>query len=496
MTEPTPSKRTRKIKPVHGLYGGLSLLILVWALAIPTDLATRSMHSWNLFHYVIGTKYFDELGYYDIYRGMILVDRDSEQILAQLAATRNLHTYQVESLATAIEHGEADRIRERFSDSRWEEFAGDLNAILSQRPDGFWSRPLTDRGFNPSPVWLLVHEPLLNAIDIQHPPTLVLVVLSQNLLLLMTFIGVRREFGWRVTLCFVGFFYLYFGNAGRWFSGYFSYDWFILSTWTVILHRRGQMVPAAACLSFAAMMRGFPGLLAVYPAVHWCWSAIRLRLPERRHTVFLVTLVACCTGFFLLSSLARGGFDVWAEWVEKIQLHRHHHILTESRIGLQYLFVQNFAGPWELGLSEREQLVAANALAYQMVAGVLIGMTLLAMLRQRDHDGLLLGIPLIFFMTVLSRYYFSMGALLFAWSASASSGTLTKVCNWVLAGLLLFYPIAALLFPDFPKRGRYFVFNAGMALYFVTIVVGFLVTDRNESAPTLHGQPCNSPKRG
>jgi len=61
-----------------------------------------------------------------------------------------------------------------------------------------------------------------------------------------------------------------------------------------------------------------------------------------------------------------------------------------------------------------------------------------------------------------------------------------NVANWFLVGLLLFYPIAAFVFPDFPKRGRYFVFNAGLTLYFVAVVIGYLVADFRKNKPQ-HG---------
>ena len=356
--------RSRRKRPTRAQRVWLTLavvvasLIVVLSVLVPGRLATRGLHSWNLFHYVLGAKYFDELGYFDLYKGLILADAESDQVFPRHGITRDLHTYQALSIAQALADARTEGIRQRFTDERWRELEGDLRAILSQRPREFWVDPIADRGFNPSPAWLHVHEPLLNAVDIQHAPTLLILCLGQNLLLLFTFSGLWRALGTRETVLAAAFFYLFFGNAGRWFGGYFSYDWFILTVWSVVLHHRRQFVPAAACLAYAAMMRGFPGLLALYPAVQWTASVARLRRPERRHTVFLVSLVLCCAAIFGATCLMRGGVVAWEQWLDKLTVHRQQHILTESRIGLQYLFAQNYGAEiWEVPIDVREQLV-------------------------------------------------------------------------------------------------------------------------------------------
>lgn len=452
-------------------------LVVVVSVLVPGRLATRGLHSWNVFHYVLGTKYFDELGYFDLYKGLILADAETDQVFPRDGITRDLHTYQTMWIAQALADARSDGIRERFTDERWRELKGDLSAILSQRPREFWAEPICDRGFNPSPAWLLLHQPLLNAVDIQHAPTLLILCLAQNLLLLFTFYGLWRTFGTRETVLAAAFFYLFFGNVGRWFGGYFSYDWFILTVWAVVLHRRGQFAPAAACLAYAAMMRGFPGLLALYPAVQWIASVARFRRPEPRHTVFLVSLVLCCAVIFGATCLLRGGVVAWEQWLGKLTVHRQQHILTESRIGLQYLFAQNYGTDiWEVPIDVREQLVRHYASAYRAVALTLVALSALAMLRRDDHDGLLLGLGVIFFTTVLSRYYFSLGALLLTWRTLEVSRPTNRLGARYLFALLALFAVQA-AFPQILTRQRYFCFNVGITLYFVAVIARFLARD-------------------
>ena len=60
----------------------------------------------------------------------------------------------------------------------------------------------------------------------------------------------------------------------------------------MVLYRKERYVISGACLAYAAAMRGFPALLALYPVLQVTLQAVRLRRPERRHLVFLGSALA------------------------------------------------------------------------------------------------------------------------------------------------------------------------------------------------------------
>ena len=460
----------------------VSMLLLVAVFVVPSSQATRALHSWNLFHYVLGTKYFHELGYYDLYGGLLLADEANAAangdsgVLIRAPLTRDLHSYDFVPVPNALADAHQRGLRQRFTGARFAELRRDLATILRQRPADFWHEPIRDRGFNPSPVWLLLHQPLLNLVDVSHERTLLFLCLGQNLLFLFTFWGVYRAFGGRAVLLFVAFFYLYFGNGGRPFGGYFSYDWFLLTTWAIVLHARQRFATAALLLGYAAMMRGFPILFALYPAVQWTAAIARRRWPARRHSVFLGTLVVTCAALFGLScfagsGVAGSGVEVWTAWLDKIAIHRHHHILTESRIGLQYLFAQDYAGgQWELPLGQREALVAALAPAYRVTAAALTFLLALTMVRCRDREGMVLGILAVFFLSVLSRYYFALAALLVLVAPFGDEDRLDRAGKTFLFSLLLLFIAQWALMPEVLPRQRYFAFNLGITFYAVAVI--------------------------
>jgi hypothetical protein len=371
------------------------------------------------------------------------------------------------------------KIRGRFSPARWKQFQNDLEMIRQQRPDPtYWRGPLRDRGFNPSPAWLLIHKPLLNAFDLKpHEWILFFLCYAQNLLFFATIVAVYWAFGKTASLVFTAFFLLYFGNWVRYAGGYFSYDWFIAAVWAVVLYRKRRFVPSGILLAYAGLMRGFPILLALYPALAWLARVARGKRPRCHHTWFLTSLVAAACVLFGLTCIPKNGLGSWHQWREKISLHAHHHTTSSNRVGLRMLFTNDYSeDPSHLSVSQRHATVERQTPTYQVVASVLILLALVAMIRRREHNAILLGLAVIFFSLMLSRYYFSLWALLATWSFWGSQRALQRYGTiW----LFTIFGVAAVLWalPTVSVRSQYTVFNAGVTLYFMTLIGFFLAKD-------------------
>jgi hypothetical protein len=479
--------------PFKLLVKGLAIifvLIVAGLVLLPTQVIRRGLHTWNLYHYVIGTKYFDELGYFDLYTGTLAADadraasftstnRETGRIFEAVTHTRDLHTYKVIRTQKALERARKIKLRDRFSPSRWKQFTSDLEMIRKQRPDPkYWRGPLRDRGFNPSPAWLLIHEPLLNSFDLkEHEWILFFLCYAQNLLFFATFVAVFWAFGKTASLVFCALFLLYFGNWVRYAGGYFSYDWFIAAVWAVVLYRKRRFIPSGILLAYAGLMRGFPILLALYPALAWLARVARGKRPRRYHTLVLTSLAAGIFIIFGLTCLPKNGLDSWQQWREKISVHAHHHTISSNRVGLRMLFANDYSSSASRpSVSKRHTIVEKQTPAYRIVASVLILLALLAMIRRREHNGVLLGLAVIFFSFMLSRYYFSLWALLATWSLLGSDRSIQR---YGMIWLFAIFSVATLLWalPTVSVRVQYTVFNAGVTLYFVTLIGFFLAKD-------------------
>ena len=107
-----------------------------------------SIRTWNVYHYYLGSKYFDELGYLDLYKQTIAADREGKNRLAKIKRIRDLETYQTIQVSSLKDLGRS----KTFTDARWEAFKKDLNVLLRKESDSTWFDMLNDRGYNPPPL--------------------------------------------------------------------------------------------------------------------------------------------------------------------------------------------------------------------------------------------------------------------------------------------------------------------------------------------------------
>ena len=459
----------------------LLALLLGLTLAWPGDLLLRQLHSWQIFHYVLGTKYFDELGYDDFYNGLVLADSEQDRLFIRAGRTRDLRSYYWIGVDEALRQARASGLRQRFSETRWAELKRDLRAIQRLRPPRKWVGPLLDRGFNPSPAWLLLHQPLLNAVPIHDPRVLFFVCNLQLLFYLLTFAVAWWAFGPRTTLLGSLFYLLYFGNWGIITGGYFSRDWFFLTICAAALLRRGQGLAAAPLLAYAAVMRGFPALLALHAVVASARELVQRR--PLRYLRFLTALALCCVALAGLSSLgSQQGWRAWLQWKQKISLHAEKHQYTDDVVGLRQLLVHDYRGwNWTPSLRQLERANRPHATIYWVICGLLLLLTVAAMIRREDHDGLLLGLAAVFWSVIVSRYYLSVGVLLFGWRGSAAESRcmspgqrrLASTWLWIVLGACYLQYLVTGAVP----RQTYYLLNAGLALYHLGVLGTFLAGD-------------------
>ena len=440
-------------------------------------LVNHRIHAWNVYHYVLGTKYFDEVGYFDLYLASFKADAEGKNIFGQARRTRDMHTYDVISRKRALAMADELQVKEHFSEKRWKQFRKDLRQIQRHRSAKGWTETVLDLGYNPSPAWLIVHRPLLNYYDVSKRKTLAHLC-SLELLMYLVLIAVAWwGFGARFAMVASLWVLTYFGNANLLVGSYFHYDWLFLTVLAVALYHKGHPILSAPVLGYVAMMRGFPGLLAIFPAVAWVRELIRTRKLPRKYTAFCLTLAVTCGAMVALGSTTDRGFGAWSEWREKISLHSYHHPLFAKRAGLKRMFVHDYKdGRWHMRIDARKDVMERNEPAFNAVKWSLIALCVLAMVRRRDLDGMLLGLAVAFLLLVTSRYYVSVWILMFAWTPMDRRQIGNLIVSLALFGGTLFYH-ALEGFPKLSTWKTYYYFNAYMLAFFVVIIVGFLIAD-------------------
>src|ERR1700742_849306 len=108
---------------------GVAALLALAGIAVYFQLFTipapQFFHRWEMFHYVLGSKYADELGYERLYECVALADAESgHRDEVEARTIRDLHDD--ESISAARVLAEPERCLRHFSPARWASFRTDV----------------------------------------------------------------------------------------------------------------------------------------------------------------------------------------------------------------------------------------------------------------------------------------------------------------------------------------------------------------------------------
>ena len=427
-------RRTRS-----GLLAGLAVLtVLVWWLPYQAGFGVW-FHAWDSFHYYIGGKYFQELGYTRIYACTVAADVEAGYGTRAGGATiRNLETNRLESARPLI--ADPDRCKRHFSEARWRAFSNDVAWFRRGLPLDAWLEIRTDHGYNAPPAWGLLGSLLTNTAPASAGQLLLLTSIDPLLLALM-FGAVAWAFGWR-SMCIA---LIFWGTnqpaRWEWVGGsILRYDWLAASVGGLCCLRRGRPAAAGILLAHATCLRIFPLMIAAAMALAALTRMARERswLPARRHLRFAASFAGTVALLVAASSWMAGGFQSWAAFVENSRL--HFATATTNRVGLRPLLSYQHDERAEITVdpsqpdshavwkAERAEAFARRLPVY--LAFGLASVVLVALAASRNPDWVIavLGVGLIPVLLELGSYYFGiLLAFAFLWRRHEAIG----------AGLLL-----------------------------------------------------------
>ncbi len=472
----------RTLALFNALLGALALAAVLVHNAGLFHGALRGEHlrTWNVYHYYLGTKYFAELGYQDLYAATLAADDDWQAHKAALSGsareradrvqdyshidrTRDMRTYRVVPRREQTQGYD----RGAFSPERWQHFGEDTRWLRSRYHAEGWRSVLTDWGLNPTPVWIAMGEALGNRIALDSPAFL-LIANSDLPLFGLMFVALWWAFGLRAALVATIWINVIHFNRGRLAGGFLQYDWLASMVVSLSLFHRRRPALAGAALGWAVMTRVFPLLLVLPLLVRAPFDLLRGRQvpglgPRLARLRLLVGLGTACLFLFLFSQTNSRDWPAWSEWVEKITLHRAALDLDPMQIGVGRLVqhrpaVDDFwASRGAASFPDPAGDAVSVALGLRIAGGLLL---LGALWRRRDRDAMILMLFAVFLAVTLTRYYASAWVLLFLLGAHDRSQRIA----WpsALAGTLLFC-LAAWFYAPGAQPARYFW--AGYQLY-------------------------------
>jgi hypothetical protein len=232
-------------------------------------------HRWEMFHYYLGAKYSEELGYKRLYSCVAVAEARSGHALdVAKRRTRNLDDDSLRLGAEILERPQA--CTRHFSAARFDEFARDVAFFRRASGGGeYWAAMQADHGYNPAPAWTLLAKPLANLAPASHR-FLFLLSLLDLALMFGALAALAWGFGARAMALAAIFWGTQAASEFSWTGGAFlRQDWLFLLVASIVLMRRRRHVLAGFLLTAAGMLRIFPLLLWAGPLIVVIADAVR-----------------------------------------------------------------------------------------------------------------------------------------------------------------------------------------------------------------------------
>lgn len=457
----------------------LTLVVALIALApgLWRYVSGPEVRGWNVFHYYLGAEYYPELGYFDLYPAALRADREGRNTFAQVQRVRNQSTYEVEDRELAESRFPPAT---RFSPERWRHFVADVAALSAHEEARDWTRIFADRGFNATPFWASVARPVTHLLPARRPVALKLLAGLDLVLLAVAGLTLLSAFGRRATLGVSLLFLLSPVDGERMIGGFLQYDWLVaLVVGLAALARppsRGRAVVAGVAFGYATLVRVFPVLfVATWLAPH-ALRWVRSGRVSRRNLTLATSFAGTLLLGFGLGCITPRGADAWREFAGKIGFHAERHVFGDQRVGLQHLFTSEL-GDLAGNSEERRASLEQKRPVVWGLGALLLATTALATLRRRGAAAFLLGMVPFYVLTVASRYYWAVLALLPLGAVGPRVGprAFERTLGFVGLVFAVFY---AARWAGAGRYGSYLVFDAALLVLTGVLLTALISRDR------------------
>ncbi|MEY2934273.1 MAG: hypothetical protein RL033_5022 [Pseudomonadota bacterium] len=375
------------------------------------------VHMLDLRQYFQTVKYFDELGYRDMY----LADMAAYAEDVPGATLENLRDTPMRDLSThrmttiGEQRARIEGIKQRFTAERWQEYKKDARYFREMMGQRDYLKYMFDFGGNATPVWITIAHYLFSAFSANTTAFLITGLLDP-LLFLVTFGAIGWCFGFR-TMCVVmvvfgaNDFIMYGSN---WAGATLRHDWLMYIGLAACALQRKRHALAGVLLALSTLIRAFPAITLVtasFPALWWIVEYMRAQqrrptwkeLREAHEPTLRLLGAALVTGVLLVGvTTLRWHWLAWSDWFWKVaKLSADPHANSVALRGL-------VAG-WEIG---HHALLAARMPMYiAAIAFYLAGVVLVARQRALEQAAILglLLVPVVFYA---ANYYIHVVCLL------------------------------------------------------------------------------------
>lgn len=365
------------------------------------------VHHHDVAHYYLGSKYFRELGYPDLYVAMLRAEAELHDDRFWSLGARDLGTNEIVPIDALL--ARSDSVKDRFHPERWRAFRSDVEIFRRAMGPGY-ATVLRDFGFNATPVWAFLGGWVANLVPPGSSRGILLLTLLDPLLLAVAFGALAATFGGRTALAAVLCFCTVFGASFFWTGGAFlRHPWLVASVLGACALGTGRRIAAGALFGLATALKLFP-LLLVAPLLPGAVDDLREGRPFAGSRVgFFASFAIVLVVLVGASALRTGGFERWSQFAANTT--RHLEIVSPNVVSL----TQALALPdrqervtWEELRELRRERRRTHRLV--LVFGFLPLLLLVWALARRRSDlgAVVLGLPLLLVGLNLAAYYWSI----------------------------------------------------------------------------------------
>ncbi len=372
---------------------------------------------WNVFHYYLGAKYFDELGYEDLYNCIYFAEAELGSRFHNHVTVRDLTTLGMISRGEAVVRGRRC-VEERFTEERWKDFHRDWRVLRKHASTNKWSRMLQDRGYNPTPFWTVIGTQLANAVDLSDFPQILWMGSLDWILIALTFVVLAWAFGITMALACSILFTIHFVNDDRLIGGILQYDWWCAIMASMAFFHRRKMMLSGGLMAYATCARVFPGFLFLGPLLLYVVQFYHSRFyfthcrpgafSGQFLRRFILSFVVSCAVLFMVGCGTARGVGAWNDFRAKISTHSGNQIYSARRIGLKMAFAHNYSVYERPHGEEKVDVFKAQRLQFFLVALSISTVAALACTRTQGVHIFIPALSFIFAPLILSRYYWSI----------------------------------------------------------------------------------------
>jgi hypothetical protein len=377
-------------------------------------------HRHELFHYYLGSKYFEEVGYTRLYECAAIAEVDLGRGAAlKKREIRDLRVNLIKPMTETNVFLAPEECKKRFTPERWEAFKSDVAWLEKSARGSYWENMVKDHGYNPPPVWTMQGK-FFSSFGVAGDGFFKALATLDVALQLGALLLIGWAFGYRIMAIAAVFWGCNAPANFYWTGGAFlRQDWIFLFVASVCLARKRYFGLAGAALTWSSLLRVFPLIAFAGWAVMIAIHLIRHRKLHPDHARLIGGCVVA-VGILLPASLVvAGGPAAYEEFIAHISVHKNTPLT--NHMGLETMVSHDWEGrmrfsrndtlddpfaQWKSGRLERYH--DAKPLVWAIRLSV-IGWLIWALRRTKLlWVGVPLSVPLIVCFTNLTCYYYSM----------------------------------------------------------------------------------------